>query len=327
MSLTGSAGRQILAVIACAAALGASVCPAAGAGGATPGPVPKLGTRAATLGPSSPPPYVFTIVLENHDYAEIVGSAHAPYINALIARYGLATNYTDSGTHPSLPNYLAMISGSTQYPGGDNVGPSHAPYFPSGADNLGNQLQKAGIGWRAYMESMGTPCRLGDAGRYVTKHNPFVYFSNIRNAPGGLCARTNVDYSQFAADLAAGAFRFMWITPDLVSDGHDPTDRPDAALAASDAWLATEVPKILASAAFRSGGVIFLTWDEAVGRNGNPPNKIPMIVIPSHGRNAGFTSARAYSHASYLATVQDIFGLPRLGAAVGAETMTEFFVP
>src|SRR5262245_59552034 len=60
---------------------------------------------------------IFTILLENHDYNEIVGSADAPYINSLIAMGGLATNYMDSGTHPSLPNYLYLISGDTQYPG------------------------------------------------------------------------------------------------------------------------------------------------------------------------------------------------------------------
>src|SRR5690349_615872 len=55
-------------------------------------------------------PTIFTIVLENHDYAEIVGSSNAPYINSLIAKGGLATNYKDTN-HPSLPNYLHMISG------------------------------------------------------------------------------------------------------------------------------------------------------------------------------------------------------------------------
>src|SRR5665647_1392048 len=59
---------------------------------------------------------VFTIVLENHDYNEIVGSANAPYINSLIAQGALATNYDDT-IHPSLGNYLYMISGANQYPG------------------------------------------------------------------------------------------------------------------------------------------------------------------------------------------------------------------
>ena len=52
-----------------------------------------------------------------------------------------------------------------------------------------------------------------------------------------------------------------------------------------------------------------------------------MIIIPSAVKTAGFTSSHAYNHASYLATIEDIFGLPRLGAAVGADNMMEFLPP
>src|SRR5262249_57154580 len=106
-------------------------------------------TSSSTSSPSSSsgstmfvPKTLFTILLENHDYKEIVGSADAPYINSLIAQGGLATNYFDSGTHPSLPNYLYLISGDTQYPGVIDVNPDWVPYFPSDADNLGNQMQQ-----------------------------------------------------------------------------------------------------------------------------------------------------------------------------------------
>src|SRR5438552_616488 len=78
--------------------------------------------------PSNAKATIFTIVLENHDYAEIVGSSNAPYINSLIAMGGLATNYKDTN-HPSLPNYLHMISGADQYPGFIDVDPTSGPYF------------------------------------------------------------------------------------------------------------------------------------------------------------------------------------------------------
>jgi hypothetical protein len=117
----------------------------------------------------------------------------------------------------------------------------------------------------------------------------------------------------------------MWITPNLAHSGHDPVNDPVAALQASDTWLATEIPKILASPAYMAGGVIFLTWDQAAGRNGNSPDKVPMIIISPKVKSAGFTSNHAYSHANYLATVEDIFGFPRLGGAAGADNMMEFF--
>src|SRR6185369_10224729 len=89
------------------------------------------------------PSTVFTILLENHDYNEIVGSANAPYINSLITSYGLATNYRDANIHPSLPNYLTMVSGDPQYIGIIDVDPTSFG-FPKNAQNLGTQLQAAG---------------------------------------------------------------------------------------------------------------------------------------------------------------------------------------
>jgi hypothetical protein len=265
---------------------------------------------------------IFTIVMENHDYAEIVGSPNAPYFNKLIAAYGLATNYMDSGTHPSLPNYLTMISGKPQYAGGLDLLPDTSP-FPVTAPNLGTQLEAANITWRSYQESSGTPCNMSVVTPYAPKHDPFLYFTDMQASE--LCAARNVDYGSFAADLAAGTTRFMWITPNLTSDGHDPDLDPVTGLKTSDAWAAIEIPKIMASAAYKNGGVIFLTWDEAEGRSGSKSmDQIPMIVISEKIKSPGFTSAKAYSHKSYLATVEDLLGLPRLATVANEPSMTEF---
>jgi hypothetical protein len=266
---------------------------------------------------------IFTIVLENQDYADIVGSPNAPYINSLIGKYGLATNYSDSGEHPSLPNYLTMISGAPQYPGRNDLDPTHAP-FPVAKPNLGSQMVAAGIKWRSYQESMGTPCRLAASGTYAPKHDPFLYFTDMQTAAGGLCQSTNVDYSSFAADLASGQYRYMWITPNLTNDGHNPIQQPATGLKDADTWASTEIPKIMASTAFTNGGVIFLTWDEAEGRHGNPKDQIPMIVISPRIVSPGYTSAKPYSHKSYLATVEDMLGLPRLATVAKEPTLAEF---
>jgi len=269
---------------------------------------------------------VFTILLENHDYAEIIGSANAPYVNSLLAQGGLATNYKDTN-HPSLPNYLHMISGADQYPGIIDVDPTTGPYFPANQPNLGTQLEAAGIKWRAYDESMGTPCKLTGSGTYAPKHDPFLYFVDQQMGANNLCATTNVDYSNFAADLATNTYRFMWITPNLTDDGHDPANNPTMALKTSDTWLSNEVPKILASAAFQAGGVLFITWDEAEGRNGNDKDKIPMIILSPRIKTAGMTSAAAYTHSSYTATIEDLFGMPRLATVTSSPAMMEFLNP
>jgi phospholipase C len=268
-------------------------------------------------------------VFENHDYREIIGSPNAPYFNSLVTRYGLATNYFDSGTHPSLPNYLTMISGAPQYPGVVDVDPTQicgiGCQFPVDKPNLGTQLQGAGIKWRSYQESMGVPCKLTAAGTYAPKHDPFLYFKDMQTGAGNLCADTNVDYSQFATDLAAGTYRFSFITPNLTDDGHDPSNDPVAALKTSDAWAKTEIDKIMASTAYKSGGVIFITWDEAEGRNGNSTDQIPMIVVTENITSAGFKSNTKYSHKSFLATLEDMMGLPRLATVAGETSMKEFF--
>src|SRR5262249_37404678 len=139
--------------------------------------------------------------------------------------------------------------------------------FPVSAQNLGSQMQTAGVKWRSYQESMGSPCRLSSSGDYAPKHDPFLYFTDIQSGANNLCNDTSVDYSSFSADLTSGAFQFMWVTPNLTSDGHDPQGDPVSALQASDSWAQTEIGKIMASSAYQNGGVIFLTWDEAEGRN------------------------------------------------------------
>lgn len=273
-------------------------------------------------------PTIFTIVLENQDYDDIVGSANAPYINSLIAQYGLATNYEETGD-PSLPNYLNMISGDNQYFGIFDVDPTAWPFFPSANENLGTQLQAAGIPWRSYQDSMGSPgCQLSGSGAYAPKHDPFLYFTDIQTGAGDLCAHTNVDYAaNFQHDLDAGTYRYMWITPDLNHDGHDPSLDPVTGLHQADAWVSTEIPKILASDGFQAGGVLFLTWDEAEGRSGHSATKIPMIIITPRIPSAGFTSNTAYTHSSYLATVEDLLGLPRLAKVASTPSMMEFFTP
>jgi hypothetical protein len=239
---------------------------------------------------------------------------------------GLATNYKDTG-HPSLPNYLHMVSGDNQYPGGIDLSPTAPPYFPSTAHNLGTQLEAASVPWRSYQESMGTPCRLSASGSYAPKHDGFLYFTDQQSGANSLCANTNVDYSMLDADLASNTYRYMWITPNLTDDGHDPGNDPVTALKNTDTWMSNQVPKILASDGYKAGGVLFITWDEAEGRNGDDPDRIPMIIMSPRIKAAGMTSALAYTHSSYLATIEDMLSLPRLPTVASATNLLEFLMP
>jgi phosphatidylinositol-3-phosphatase len=314
-------------------AVGAVACSSAngsqggGTADAPPGHFDGSNTGSGSDGSTSnAKPIIFTIVLENHDYAEIVGSANAPYINnTLIAQGGLATNYKDTN-HPSLPNYLHMISGADQYPGYIDLDPTFFP-FPVDQPNLGTQLEAANIPWRSYQESMGTACSLSGAGEWAPKHDPFLYFTDQQNGANNLCANTNVDYSQFAADLASNNYRYMWITPNLLDDGHDPSTDPVTGLKQTDMWLSTEVPKILNSDGYKAGGILFITWDEAEGRNGDDPDKIPMIILSPKLKTPGMQLTTAWTHSSYLATVEDRLGLPRLATVTNEPNMMDFMNP
>jgi phosphatidylinositol-3-phosphatase len=274
---------------------------------------------------------IFTVLFENHDYDEIVGSKDAPFFNELIAKYGLATNYSDCNIHPSLPNYLCMISGAPQYPGVIDLEPTQSfisGKFPVDKPNLGTQLEAARIPWRSYQESMGKPCRLATAGLYAPKHDPFLYFRDMQTGAGNLCAARNVDYTALDADLVANTNRFYFITPNLESDGHNPTSDPKTALRASDTWARGAISKLMQSTAYESGGIIFITWDEAEGRSGRSKDQVPMIVVSERIKSAGFRSSVAYSHKSYLATVEDLLKLPRLATVTGEVSMAaEFLKP
>ena len=305
-----------LAIAACSSSHGAGDVDAPGSGldGSGSGSVDAASTAKPTI---------FTIVLENHDYAEIIGSPNAPYLNSLLAQGALATNYKDTN-HPSLPNYLHMISGADQYPGYVDLDPTFIP-FPVTQQNLGTQLEAAHVAWRSYQETMGTACRLTASGKYAPKHDPFLYFVDMQAS--ALCKERNVDYTQFASDLAANTYRYMWITPNLTSDGHDPANNPVMGMKTSDAWMATEVPKILASDGYKAGGILFITWDEAEGRTGNDPDKIPMIILSPRVKTLGMTSATTFTHSSYLATIEDLLGLPRLATVTTAPALMEFLNP
>jgi phospholipase C len=259
---------------------------------------------------------VFTIVMENHSRGDILGSAAAPYINALATQGAVADGYHDSYVHPSEPNYLWMVAGENFGILDDaDPGPSNTVASQS---HLADQIELAGLTWRAYEESMGQPCGLSSHGPYAAKHDPFVYFSDINGwngssfAPGTRCTEHVVDYSQLDADIAAGALPdYVFITPNLDDDMHD------GSVAAGDAWLATEVPKILATAAYRNGGALFLLWDEGSSSGDEPP-----FIAVSPGIAAGTVSQTSYDTSSFLLTVQDMLGVQALPCAAQPAAVT-----
>ena len=261
--------------------------------------------------------HVFVIVMENEESTSLIGNASAPYINSLANSYGLATQYYGV-SHPSLPNYLALTAGSTFGISSD------CTTCWVNATNVADQIEASGRSWKAYLEGMPSACFVGDAYPYMQKHNPWIYYNDIRTN-AARCNAHVVPFSQLGTDLAGGSMpNYVWITPNMCSDMHD------CSIATGDSWLSQQVPAILNSSAYKNGGALFITWDEGSTSVGCCTNaaggRVATLVISPLGRT-GFQSSVAETHYSLLRTIEDSWNLARLGGANCACTaaMREYF--
>jgi phosphatidylinositol-3-phosphatase len=245
--------------------------------------------------------HVFVILMENHGYSDIVGNtADAPYLNQLAGQYDLLTQYY-AISHPSLPNYLALI-------GGDTFGTtSDCTDCFVNAPNLVDALETGHKTWRAYMESMPSPCFVGDSGQYYQKHDPFIYFDDIRSTPSR--CQNVVPLDSLQSDLADSAMPdFVWITPNICHDMHD------CSIGTGDTWLSQEVPLILASNAWKQNGALFITWDEAEDSDTSgccryAAGGLVATLVISPLVKAGGRSSTPYDHYSLLRTISAAWGL------------------
>jgi phosphatidylinositol-3-phosphatase len=267
-----------------------------------------IGATAACT-PSPPPPpsgiqHIVWVVMENRSYEEIIGDTlNDAYINLLAQTYGTATNM-HAESHPSLPNYIAMTSGSTQGITDDSGPGSH----PLNVPNIFAQLP-AGES-RSLEESMPSNCYKSDSGNYAVRHNPEVYYTNL----GTDCGNFDVPFGS-APDLSA---KFTFVTPNLCHDMHSNSCTGSSNIELQgDQFLQAYVPQLLASPQYQAGNtLIVITWDEDSGANGN---HIPTILIyPSISH---VSSGVSFTHYSMLKDVEDIFGLPEIGGAQSANSM------
>jgi phosphatidylinositol-3-phosphatase len=246
--------------------------------------------------------HVVWIVMENHSYGQIIGSSDAPYLNKLAGHAGLATNFY-AEAHPSLPNYIAMTSGSTHGITDDKPPTDH----PLSVASIFSLLP--GGGSRSLEESMPVNCGQTDAGNYAVRHNPQAYYTNL----GGGCARYNVPLAD-PPDLSA---RFTFVTPNLINDMHNGT------VADGDTWLSAFVPKLLASAEYAAGRTaVFITWDEDDDLS---ENHIPTFVIaPSVA--PGTQVSTTLNHYSLLRATQEMLDVTPLleNAATAADMRSPF---
>jgi hypothetical protein len=241
--------------------------------------------------------HVVWIVMENQAPAAILGSRAAPFENSLARHCGHAATYS-AVSHPSLPNYLALTSGST-HGVRDDAGPS-AHRIPGGS--VFALVAAARRGWATYAESMPARCTAGPVGRYAVKHNPAVYFTALRRS----CALHDVPMGSPGRGLLATALvrrtlpAFTLLVPNLCHDDHD------CPVSTGDAWLRAWVDTIVASPTYRGGRTaVFITWDENDGAAGN---RVALLAVAPSIR-PGRVAVGRFGHLSLLHTTLLMLGL------------------
>jgi acid phosphatase len=242
------------------------------------------------------PDHVVIVIEENHGYAQIMDKRYrASYIHEL-AKRGMLFTDSHGVTHPSLPNYLALFSGSTQ--GVTNDSCRHT--FNN--DNLASSLLDAGFSFVTYSESLPETGYLGCAsGAYQRKHNPASNWQGVR-LPAGI----NRPFADFPRDFSRLP-TVSFVIPDQDNDMHD------GSFEAADQWLKTHIEPYVAWA-FRHNSMLILTWDEDDFR---PENHVATILVGPMVKRG--VSMQRIDHYSVLHTLLDFYGLPALGASRDAE--------
>ncbi len=270
---------------------------------------------AVTPTSATPKPHVMVIMMENEPFSALYGNSSLPYWNGTLEQnYPELTNNFAEG-HPSLPNYLEMTDGTTNGVTSDCAPSSSCDGV---SPNLASELDGAGIPWMAWMESMPS-CGYsgGDTGAadgfgnqlYAQHHNPFVYYNLAQSelntkdcplpSPGGVTTALN----------ASNAPDFLWVTPNMLDDGHD------GPLTTMDSWLSNYIPAIQASTWYQNGGNIIIDWDESapsdtsgIPNTGSAGGQVDgMVINAAEQGKPNYQSA--VDQAGILGSIESLYGV------------------
>ena len=247
--------------------------------------------------------HLIVIVFENKESESVLGTTAAPTFNRYAARYAKLTRYFGV-THPSLPNYLALVSGSTQGITGNCTS------CIVDARSLADTLEAKGRTWKTYAEGLPFPGFTGAAsGRYAKKHNPLAYFRSIAASPGR--RKRIVPLGRLAIDLRAGKLPdFALVVPDLCNSMHD------CSVPVGDAWLRKTAPPLLTL----PNTAVFVLFDEGES-NERGGGHAPALVLGTAVRpGAKYTAVT--DHYGVLRTIEDAWTLPLLGRSARAAPIT-----
>ncbi len=247
--------------------------------------------------------HVVVIVFENKESPSVLGNRAAPTFNAYARRYARLTRYYGV-THPSLPNYLALVSGST------HGITTNCTDCTVAATSLADTIEASGRTWKTYAEGLPSAGFLGPfKGRYAKKHNPFAYFRGIADSPAGR-ARL-VPLSQLGPDVRSGALpSFSLVVPDLCHSMHD------CSVSIGDRWLRGQLGQFVKL----PNTVVFVVFDEGSSRVRGGGHTAALAIGKAVRLGSRFTGVT--SHYGILRTIEQGWGLPLLGHSARAAPIT-----
>jgi hypothetical protein len=272
---------------------------------------------------SQPPPaaHVVMIELENHGYDQTVGNPVMPYLNGLIAKGGLATEFY-ANSHPSIGNYFLQTTGQI-------ITNDDTFVQTVDVDNIVREMISAGRTWRSYAESIPEHGYTGpDRFPYLKRHNPFTYFSDVVNDSK---QRENLAaLGQLRADLKKGLPDFTYVLPNAINDAHScspakPKCTDDELQAAADRFLAKTLPDVLDSPDFQKDGLLIIVYDEALLSDITHGGGHIAMILYGPKVKAGYRSTKLYQQQSVERMICDSLGLAKCpGAGADAPGMNEF---
>jgi phosphatidylinositol-3-phosphatase len=280
--------------------------------------------------------HVFVIVGENTTYSHL-NTTNAPYLMGhLRPRSAWLTRYRAT-THWSQANYIAMTSGRfTRCEQQDYGAACH-----DDVNNIYHQLDVTGQTWTTWLEGGTAKCDTGSGSTcppqgpcpltgFYTTGNPPINYANIEGE-GGVWSETNKSQECIQNDIYAGpedapmgrfnhalasgdVHDFNLVLPNGCEDGEGNCKPTNNRYRQFDDFLAREVPKITASPAFGSDGVIVITYDEDQRKDGLAKKNgfgsggpvVCAIVSPLVDRGE---YGKAHYHYSLLRTLEDGFGI------------------
>lgn len=275
-----------------------------GSGSTAPAADPSGSPVPSVPGTIPRPDHVLLVVFENAAYQQVIGDAGVPYLTS-VAHAGANFTNAHGEQHPSQPNYIALLSGSTH-----GVTDDSCPQQLGDQPNLARQLLDTGRGFAGYSEdlpSVGfTGCASSDGG-YARKHNPWVDFANIPTS-------ANLPLSELPTDFDALPTVAV-VIPNLCNDMHDcPADT-------GDAWARHHLSAYL-DWAHTHNSLLIVTFDED---DDTAANHIPTVFAGPMVRPGDV--ADHINHYTILRTIEDMYQLPPLGAAAATQPVTGIWTP